>query len=191
MRLHSAQLKNINTGVLAGGIVAGAIASRLLPPLIATVSGTVRARFGEDPFKLLEQDHRSILSLLESFRTIADDSVARRVAAFLAFKRKLAKHAMAEEDIIYPLLHGHAGAEDEAKRLYSEHAQMKIHLYELETSLTTGHTWRARVSSLEELIREHIRDEEEKEFPRLRELLDERKTKTISGLIRREEALVL
>src|SRR5688572_19892829 len=126
MRLQNAGLKNINAGVLAGGVVVGAIASRFLPPLLATISGSVRARLGQDPFKLLEQDHRSILALLETLRTSSDDSFASRMAAFLAFKRKLAKHSMAEEDVIYPLLHEHAHAEHEAKRLYSEHAEMKI-----------------------------------------------------------------
>jgi len=44
--------------MIAGGIVIGAMASRLLPPIVATVSGTVRARLGTDPFKILENDHR-------------------------------------------------------------------------------------------------------------------------------------
>jgi len=80
-------------------------------------------------------------------------------------KRKLGKHALAEEDIIYPLLYEHAHAPDEAKRLYAEHAQMKVHMYELESSLTTNSMWRDRLRSLDELIRSHARDEKRRSSP--------------------------
>jgi len=181
------------TGVkrsLAGGMLLGAVASRILPPLVATISGSLRTRLGEEPFKLLVQDHRTILSLIEKMQD-SGDSVKGRTAAFLMFKRKLAKHALAEEDVVYPLLHERANAVQEAMRLYEEHAQMKIHLYELESSLASVSSWRARVRSLDDLLRTHIRDEEEKEFPRLRQMLDEDRSKVVGGLIRREEALVL
>ena len=35
-------------------------------------------------------------------------------------------HALAEEDVIYPVPHDDAHAVDDANQLYSEHAQMKI-----------------------------------------------------------------
>jgi len=191
MRLRRPKLKDSKAGMIVGGIVIGAMASRLLPPILATVSGTVRARLGADPFKILENDHRTLETLLDKLRNSPDDSRAGRAAAFLALKRKLGKHALAEEDIIYPLLSEQAHAVDEAKRLYAEHAQMKIHMYELESSLTANGMWRDRIRALDELIRSHARDEEEKEFPRLREMLDEQRARTVSGLIYREEALVL
>jgi hypothetical protein len=47
------------------------------------------------------------------------------------------------------------------------------------------------VRRLQDLIREHIRDEEDVEFPRLRALLAERQHASLAGKILREEALVL
>ena len=45
---------------------------------------------------------------------------------------------------------------------------MKIHLYGLETAVGSPATWAERVRRLQDLIGEHIRDEEDVEFPRLR-----------------------
>ncbi|MBL8211363.1 MAG: hypothetical protein JNK87_11655 [Bryobacterales bacterium] len=41
------------------------------------------------------------------------------------------------------------------------------------------------------IIVKHIPEEEKVEFPRLRQPLDQTRTREISGLIRREEALVV
>ena len=40
-----------DVAAIAGGVAAGVFASRLLPPLIAQASGSVRNRLGEDPFE--------------------------------------------------------------------------------------------------------------------------------------------
>ena len=36
-------------------------------------------------------------------------------------KRKLAKHAMAEEDVVYPIVHNQTAETTESKHLYDEH----------------------------------------------------------------------
>jgi hemerythrin superfamily protein len=176
---------------LAGGVALGVVASRLLPPVVANASGAVRAKFGQDPFRKLEQDHRYIKSLLRKMAEAPEDSAAQRVKLLLLFKRALGKHAMAEEDVVYPILHEVAGAAEQARELYDEHAQMKIHLYGLEMALESSTDWGERVRRLQDLIGEHIRDEEDVEFPRLRALLQERQNASLAGKILREEALVL
>jgi iron-sulfur cluster repair protein YtfE (RIC family) len=113
------------------------------------------------------------------------------MASFLSLKRTLGKHALAEENVVYPLLREHAQKADDARRLYAEHAEMKVHLFELEASLTAVTSWQSRVRMLDDLVRHHIRDEEEKEFPLLQEMLEGSRAKTVAGQIRREEALVL
>src|SRR3954462_15649602 len=110
---------------VASGLAIGVVGSRLLPPLLASAGGSVRASLGQNPFDRLVQDHRTVLSLLERAVASSEQSTARRTAAFLALKRALAKHAMAEEDIVYPLLQAKGNAATAAKQLYSEHAEMK------------------------------------------------------------------
>ncbi|MDX2152589.1 MAG: hemerythrin domain-containing protein [Bryobacteraceae bacterium] len=176
---------------LAIGVAAGVAASRLLPPVIAQFSGKARARAGADPFDLLIQDHRKILAILSEMERLPMGNQSKRGKLFLALKRTLAKHAMAEEDAVYPLLHGEVRDVAESRHLYDEHADMKIFLYELEQAVMNNTDWSARVEQLRSLIQRHVQQEEQVEFPKLRQALSERKSQELSGQIRREEALVL
>jgi len=180
-----------NAAALAGGVAIGVLGSRLLPPVLAQASGSMRATFRRDPFRPLEDDHRLIEATLSEMVEATTGSAAQRTKLLLLFKRKLGKHALAEEDVVYPVLHDIAGAEEKARELYDEHAQMKIHLYGLETSLASGPSWGDRVRRLQDVILSHIRDEEEVEFPRLRAILAEKQNASIAGKILREEALIL
>jgi hemerythrin superfamily protein len=176
---------------LAGMFAVGMIGGRLLAPLIASANGAVRTKMGADPFERLIQDHRQILSVLHDMENTETDSRAKRAAMLLRVKRMLGKHAMAEEDVVYPLLHDRAHAETETRQLYDEHADIKIHLYELEQMVRNNEDWRHRVMSLRRLIETHARQEEEQEFPKLRQALQERERVMVAGQIRREEALVV
>jgi hypothetical protein len=68
---------------------------------------------------------------------------------------------------------------------------MKIHLFELETAIHGEEPWREGVRALRTEIEPHAREEEETEFPRLRELLDQTKKAELSRKIYQEEALVV
>jgi iron-sulfur cluster repair protein YtfE (RIC family) len=173
------------------GMAAGVVASRLLPPLVAQAVGGMRARSGADPFDRLIQDHRRILSVLDRMLDVPEDRRAERAKLFLSLKRTLAKHALAEEDIVYPALHDDVHDVEQTKHLYDEHADMKIHLFELERMLMNNENWNRRVESLRDLVQRHVRDEEEIEFPKLRQYLDDQRKRTLSQNIQREEALVL
>ena len=181
-----------NAMKMAGIFAAGMIGGKLLAPLFASASGSMRTRMGADPFDRLIEDHRQILSVLhEMENTGMDRSRARKGKLLLRVKRMLGKHAMAEEDVVYPLLHDRAHAETETRLLYDEHADIKIHLYELEQMAMRNEDWRFRVISLRRLIERHAKQEEEQEFPRLRQVLQDRDKAMVAGQIRREEALVL
>ncbi len=180
-----------DVATLGAGLAVGMIASRVLAPMLASASGSVKSRLGEDPFQLLIDDHREVLDTLQTMEVLPEDATARRMKAFLMVKRSLAKHAMAEEDIVYPLLYEEVNAVDEARQLFNEHAEMKVHLFTLERALKQGGDWRNKVSSLRRLIEQHARQEEDAEFPKLREKLSKKQTRKLPAYIRREEAMVL
>jgi len=175
----------------AGGAAAALIASRLLPPVMAQASGTAWAAAGQDPFDALAHDHRIILSLLDQMEHSPDSAVFDRTQRLLRLKRRLAAHAMAEEDVVYPLLHDRAHEVDDTKQLYSEHAEMKMHLYTLEQMPKNDPRWRGVVHDLRQLIEHHVRQEEQVDFPKLRSIMDQRETTRMSGEVQREKALLL
>ena len=99
----------------AGGAAAAFFAARILPPFLAQASGTVRAAAGRDPFDMLANDHRIILALLEEMEHSPDNATFSRMQKLLTVKRRLSAHALAEEDVIYPMLHDTAGAVSDAR----------------------------------------------------------------------------
>jgi hemerythrin superfamily protein len=173
------------------GALAAVIASRVLPPLVAQAAGSAQAAAGRDPFDALAEDHKIILSLLDRMESSPDNAVFDRTQLLLRLKRRLAAHALAEEDVVYPLLHGRAHEEDDTKHLYSEHAEMKMHLFTLEQMPKNDPRWRATVTELKNLIAEHVKQEEEVDFPKLRAVLDQKETAMMSGGVQREKALLL
>jgi hemerythrin superfamily protein len=174
---------------VVGGLALGLIVNKMIP-LFASTSGALRARAGEDPFQKLIDDHRLIRTTLEEMEHAGDRSALYRGKLFLTLKTVLGKHATAEEDVVYPLVHDRANATEEAKHLYEEHADIKIHLYELENLLRANDDWTGVVRSLRQIVEGHIEDEEQVQFPRLRGILDQQNTRKLAGQIRREEALV-
>ena len=177
--------------MMVAGIAAGVLGSRLLPPLLAVATGAARARRTDDPFDLLIADHRKIESLLDSMVADPAGSTAKRASTFLMLKRKLGKHALAEEDVVYPILHGEPGSSAQSKELYDEHADIKIHLFEIEEILMRGGDWSEPVNRLRSIVMSHIHEEEHDVFPRLRQQFDETRKSKVSGQISREEALIL
>ena len=146
---------------------------------------------GRDPFAGLIQEHRLLLSLLDKMEQLPSSEWTKRHFLFLAFKRRIGKHAMAEENIIYPLLKTEAERHETTQKFYREHASMKIHLFELERAIDQDESWREAVRALRREIEPHAREEEDAEFPRLRELLGQARNAELSRKIRQEEALVV
>jgi len=175
----------------ATGAVLAFVGSRLLPPIVAQARGAARVSGGGDPFTTLIEDHRAIMANLDAIADTADRQTFERTQRFLRLKRRLAAHAMAEEDVLYPLLHGKADGSSEAMHLYEEHAQMKILLNTLEQTPKDSAEWHAHAMELRTLIRDHVRQEEDEEFPRLRARLDEAAARDLAGKIQREKALLL
>ena len=73
-----------------------------------------------------------VLALLDRLAETDNTATIRRAAMLFQVKRMLTAHALAEEDIIYPMLHDDAHCAEEAKKLYREHADIKVRLFELE-----------------------------------------------------------
>jgi hemerythrin superfamily protein len=191
MRSSAQRFNMRGVAAFAGGAAAAFVASRMLPPFLAQAAGTARAAAGRDPFDMLAHDHRIILGLLEDMERSPDNATFTRMQKLLQLKRRLSAHALAEEDVIYPLLHDAAGAVTDVRHLYSEHAEMKIHLHALEQMPKNDPDWARRAGELRALILSHVRQEEEIDFPKLRAALSERETRRMTGNMQREKALLL
>lgn len=77
---------------------------------------------------------------------------ATRARLFLLLKRKLTKHAVAEQDVVYPIVRNDSAAGDERKHLYDEHADMKILPHEIEEDLRSRADWTINVTALRNVL---------------------------------------
>jgi iron-sulfur cluster repair protein YtfE (RIC family) len=164
---------------------------RIVPPFVTQAAEALRLRFGADPIDHLIGEHRQVVAMLARLEHATDATTAGRMALFLAVKRALTKHSLAEEDVVYPILHDDVHDEEGSLNLYEEHADIKIHLFEAERAIMRDAAWLEPVRALRGVLEEHIRHEEEVEFPKLQRMMDRTRARTMSLGIRREEAMVI
>jgi hemerythrin superfamily protein len=177
--------------IFGAGAMLMLIASRMAPPVAGRAIGSIRAMTGTDPFDALAQDHQKVLALFDRIEATDDGMSLRRNAMLLQLKRMLTAHALAEEDIVYPMLHDDAHRRDEAKKLYREHADVKVRLFELEHKAKDDPTWIDDLRALHRMIQQHAEEEEQIEFPQLRAALDEARRGSLLGEVQREKSMLL
>jgi len=180
-----------NMMIFSAGAVLTLIASRIAPPFAGRTIGTLRAMSGTDPFDALAEDHKKVLALFGRIEETDNSAVTRRNAMLLQVKRMLTAHALAEEDIVYPMLHDDAQRREQAKKLYSEHAAMKVRLFELEHKAKDDPTWIEELRELHRVVAEHAHEEEQIEFPKLRAALNQTQCTTLLGDVSREKSMLL
>lgn len=166
-------------------------ASRIAPPFAGRAIGTMRAMAGTDPFDALAQDHQKVLALFDRIEMTGNSAIARRNAMLLQLKHMLTAHALAEEDIVYPMLCDDAHRREQANKLYRDHAEVKVKLFELEHKAKDDPTWIEDLRTLHRMIATHAREEEQIEFPKLRAALDETRCANLLGEVSREKSMLL
>jgi hemerythrin superfamily protein len=173
------------------GALVSFLASRVAPPATGRALGSLRAMAGTDPFDALAQDHRNLIALFGRIEATEQTATYRRATMLFQLKRMLTAHALAEEDVVYPMLRDDAQRAEAASRLYREHADMKIRLFELEHKSKDDPSWIEDLRALRRIFEEHARDEEQEEFPKLREALDEARRADLLGQVQREKSMLL
>ena len=172
-----------NTGMLIGAAAAG-------------VAFGIAANFGRKAImqlpsvagswdEALKHEHELTLALFDQLGATSDDAVATRTGLIKKLKYALTKHAVAEENVIYPALR-EAGEKAGADELNAEHGQVKDYLYQLENMAKDSPFFLAKVREFRALLEDHIREEEETLFPKLKAQLGEEKNKKLTYAMGKE-----
>ena len=82
--------------------------------------------------------------MFDKIEATGDSEASARSRLLTKLKNALGKHALEEENVIYPALR-RANFVHDADALNGEHGQVKTFLYELENMPKTGPAWLARV----------------------------------------------
>jgi hemerythrin-like domain-containing protein len=175
---------NGSTGVLVGAAVAGAavgLAANMGRKLFVQMTSGATG----DWVDALTTEHEMTLAIFDKIEATSDDQTMMRSHLLAKLKYALTKHALEEENVVYPALR-QAGLAEEADELSSEHGYVKTYLYELETMPNDSPEWLARVRDFRTMIEEHMEEEENDIFPRFRSRLSDEQNAKISSMMNKE-----
>jgi hemerythrin superfamily protein len=167
-------------GAVAGGAALGMLA--LLGRKAVVQAPTALAGDWMDG---LIAEHQAVLKLFDTIEATEDKALGRRMMLLGQIKHALAKHAIEEENVIYPALR-EAGRVEEADELTREHGYVKQYLYELENMPKTSPLFLEKVRKFRADLEEHMDEEEERLFPALRTQLTEEKNALLTRAMNKE-----
>jgi hemerythrin superfamily protein len=134
---------------------------------------------------VLKAEHLMVIELFDKVEETQPDQKTRRAALLSKIKYALSKHALQEENAVYPAMR-QADPEGAAEKLFHDHAEIKTYLYELETMPKDDPQWLPRLRAFRRLIEEHVREEEDVVFPAFRETMSEEQNAKLTALMHKE-----
>jgi hemerythrin superfamily protein len=143
------------------------------------------AMMAGDWLEALKAEHKAVLTLFDKLQETGDEKTTRRAMLLGQLKHALAKHAVEEENAVYPALRD-AGQTAEADRLNQDHGYVKQYLYDLGNMPKNEPGWMAKVIEFRSEIERHMREEENEIFPRLKTKLDMAENKVLATAVARE-----
>lgn len=171
-------------GLIAGATAAGAgLAVLALIGRKAAVQAP--ALMAGDWRDALVAEHKAALKLFDAIQATDSSNTVKRTLLLKQLKHALSKHALEEEMVIYPALRD-IGEQAGADELTKEHGYVKQFLYDLDNMPKDSPEWLVKVGRFRSEIEEHIRDEEDRLFPRLHGALGDEKNKAVTAQMNRE-----
>lgn len=165
----------IGAGIGAGLAVMGMVGRKL-----AVQAPTALAGDWDDA---LAAEHEMALALFDKLAEAKAET--RRALLLTQLKHALGKHALEEENAIYPAMRA-AGMTAEADALNGDHGYVKQYLYELSDLMKEDAAFNSKLIAFRADIEKHMRQEEEELFPRLRRALDARTTSRLTRRMNQE-----
>ncbi|MDP9395706.1 MAG: hemerythrin domain-containing protein [Actinomycetota bacterium] len=121
----------------------------------------------QDVVTVLQTDHREFEELLARIFTTTQPSEKRDLTDMLI--SELVRHSVAEEMYVYPAMRKHLpDGEQAVEHDTQEHKDLERSMKELEAVEPTDARFTELLTRLDEILRDHIEDEERDQFPRLR-----------------------
>jgi hemerythrin superfamily protein len=114
-------------------------------------------------FRHLEREHGEVSAMLMRLKASSDPDVRREL--WPTIRKELLSHELAEKREVYPALR----SEPETQAMAEEHDRDAEELEELIAEVTAtavdSPQWQPTLARLIEQVQEHVRDEEEDQFP--------------------------
>ena len=121
--------------------------------------------------EILKQDHQKVKGLFQEVAQADDRNKWKEL--FNKIDTELEIHAHIEETIFYPALEQHDELRDMVAEAIEEHQEIKALLEDIEGIGAESDEFESQLHGLMESVEEHVTEEEEEIFPKIREIFDE------------------
>jgi hemerythrin superfamily protein len=142
-----------------------------------------------DVITIIKQDHRQLDQTFASYKKASDAAEKDRLVKDMT--SALAKHAAAEEILVYPALRRAEGAGHEAaEEAIDEHQQIKRILADLDGLAGDDRQQKAKVTELERAVKHHVQEEEKELLPKLAAATEPRRLDQMGSAFERMKPLL-
>ena len=120
-----------------------------------------------DVVDVLTTDHHEVLDLIAQIKSTTNTEERRDLADTVI--SELVRHSVAEEMYVYPAMRKHLENGDEAvQHDVEEHKELEKTMKQLESVDAGTPEFVGLIAQLEDILRDHVSDEEDEQFPLLR-----------------------
>jgi len=125
-----------------------------------------------DAITLLKKDHDLVKDLMN--KMAEEDDPDQLSSMFEQLVDELSIHERIEEEIFYPALQKLPKAKEDVLEAFEEHHLVDEIVKEMDVE-TNDDKWKAKFTVMKENVEHHIKDEEDKLFPKAEKLLGDEK----------------
>lgn len=172
-------------GATAAIGAAAGFAAGLFVGLARKVAVQAPTMLAGDWDEALAAEHRATLLIFDALEQTTEQDVAKRTTLLTQMKHALGKHALQEENAVYATLRDQ-GMTEGADHLNHEHGYVKQFLFELTELSRSDAEWLPKLRAFRKLIEEHMREEEQDLFPKLKARLSADANKHLTVMMNRE-----
>lgn len=173
-----------STGAMVGAAAAG-LAVGLAANVARKFAVQAPTALAGDWDEALAAEHKIALKLFDALEATTEKNGIKRATLLMQLKHALSKHALQEENVVYPAMR-EAGDIEAADHLNNDHGYVKQYLYELGEMPKDDFGFLPKVRKFRADIETHMREEEGTLFPRLKSMISAEKNKELTGLMNKE-----
>lgn len=168
-------------GRIATGAALGFVAGIVMPHARKAVMQGPSIAAG-DWMEALKAEHRMVEKAFETLLATRDDEVAKREMLLAKIGYALTKHAIEEENVIYPAI-AESGRSEQAHHLIDEHGETKRFIYDLRRIPSKDPRWLGEAREFWTKLQQHIHEEEDEIFPAFRDSLSKDENAKLTGMM--------
>ena len=116
-----------------------------------------------DILKLLKQDHKVVLGIIEKIETSTRGGKTRE-QNYSKLKKEIFSHMQAEETTFYPFLLKEATEKDCLYEAFEEHRVVRLALPDIDSTDVSDEQWLPKFKVIVEMLKHHIEEEENEVF---------------------------